>query len=399
MSYETVHTLGSTTYFIFLLLFLWASTIPRTNPASRFWALALACALLARLCLFFLMPAQDERLAITIYAMLNVLEKPVALTGLIRFLDVDLRIRWYWIAALAAELWLLLALAAHFPPFLRDTGYCTVNAALLAYAGWLALRQRAGFPRGPLAMMAAASFALTLHWLAGRAGADRAVPVVVEEWLRAGHGAGGGPIFFAAGGDTVAVPGPFDRGRIEGAGNGFPGPADRPQQPTLYEHPVRPGAAAGHASAPCGRGVLYRPGQFQAHQRYGRPRDRRRGAEDGGRAAQELHRSTDICARVGGDEFVVIATQLDDEGQSAEVAKKLLARLTQPIPIRGADYALGASIGIALYPQHGRSLAELVQRADKAMYHVKRNGKSGCEVYGAAPDDVPAIAAESGGMA
>src|SRR5471032_2427488 len=93
MSYETVHTLGSTTYFIFLLLFLWASTIPRTTPGSRFWALALTCALLARLCLFFLMPAQVERLAITIYAMLKVLGKLVALTGLIGFRDVGLRIR------------------------------------------------------------------------------------------------------------------------------------------------------------------------------------------------------------------------------------------------------------------------------------------------------------------
>lgn len=95
-------------------------------------------------------------------------------------------------------------------------------------------------------------------------------------------------------------------------------------------------------------------------------------------------RSTDICARVGGDEFVVIATQLEHERQATEVAGKLLTRLTEGIQVDGNVYALGASIGIALYPQHGRSLAELVQCADNAMYHVKRNGKSGCEVYGAA---------------
>jgi diguanylate cyclase (GGDEF)-like protein len=93
-------------------------------------------------------------------------------------------------------------------------------------------------------------------------------------------------------------------------------------------------------------------------------------------------RSTDICARVGGDEFVVIATQLDDEAQAGEVAKKLMARLTEYIAVDGKEYALGASIGVALYPQHGRNLAELVQRADKAMYQVKRTGKSGCEIFG-----------------
>jgi len=52
------------------------------------------------------------------------------------------------------------------------------------------------------------------------------------------------------------------------------------------------------------------------------------------------------------------------------------------MPVNGTEYILGASIGVALYPQHGRNLAELVQRADKAMYQVKRNGKSGCEIFG-----------------
>ena len=398
MSYETVHTLGSTTYFIFLLLFLWASTIPRTNPGSRFWALALACALLARLCLFFLMPAQDERLAITIYAMLNVLEKPVALTGLIRFLDVDLKIRWYWIAALAAELWLLLALAADFPPFLRDTGYCTVNAALLAYAGWLALRQRAGFPRGPLAMMAAASFALTLHWLA-----VPALTALYPSWSRNGFALGTALAVVQYFSLLAAILSQFQARLIEAESKALEmafqdpltGLNNQRYMNTLFDQALLLATRPHHVVA-----VFYidldnfKPINDTAGHAIGDEVLKTVAAR-----LKSCTRSTDICARVGGDEFVVIATQLDDEGQSAEVAKKLLARLTQPIPIRGADYALGASIGIALYPQHGRSLAELVQRADKAMYHVKRNGKSGCEVYGAAPDDVPAIAAESGGVA
>src|SRR5476649_2251727 len=377
MSYETVHTLGSTTYFIFLLLFLWASTIPRTNPGSRFWALALACALLARLCLFFLMPAQDERLAITIYAMLNVLEKP---------------------AALAAELWLLLALAAHFPPFLRDTGYCTVNAALLAYAGWLALRQRAGFPRGPLAMMAAASFALTLHWLA-----VPALTALYPSWSRNGFALGTALAVVQYFSLLAAILSQFQTRLIEAESKALEmafqdpltGLNNQRYMNTLFDQALLLATRPHHVVA-----VFYidldnfKPINDTAGHAIGDEVLKTVAAR-----LKSCTRSTDICARVGGDEFVVIATQLDDEGQSAEVAKKLLARLTQPIPIRGADYALGASIGIALYPQHGRSLAELVQRADKAMYHVKRNGKSGCEVYGAAPDDVPAIAAESGGVA
>src|SRR5476649_2090426 len=147
MSYETVHTLGSTTYFIFLLLFLWARTIPRTNPGCGWWTASLACALLARLGMFFLLPAEDQRPAISVYVVFNVLEKPFLLTGLIRFLKLDMQTRWLWVAALVAELWLFVALAADFQPFERATGYCTINAALLFYMGWIALRQRAGLPR------------------------------------------------------------------------------------------------------------------------------------------------------------------------------------------------------------------------------------------------------------
>jgi GGDEF domain-containing protein len=51
--------------------------------------------------------------------------------------------------------------------------------------------------------------------------------------------------------------------------------------------------------------------------------------------------------------------------------------------VSGASYALGASIGISLYPIHGTKLAELIEHADSAMYQVKRNGKSGYVIYDA----------------
>ncbi|MYM66712.1 diguanylate cyclase [Pseudoduganella sp. FT55W] len=92
-------------------------------------------------------------------------------------------------------------------------------------------------------------------------------------------------------------------------------------------------------------------------------------------------RSTDICARVGGDEFIVIGTQLENPDQAYDIAKKLLDQLIAQIPISGANYALGASIGISLYPIHGTKLAELIDRADSAMYQVKRNGKNGYVIY------------------
>jgi len=398
MSYETVHTFGSTTYFIFLLLFVWAGTIPRTNPGSRWWAASLACALFARLCLFFLLPAQDERLAITIYAMFNVLEKPLLLTGLIRFLNLDAQIRWHWSAALAAELWLLGALAADFPPWVRAAGYCTVNAALLAYLGWIALKQRAGFPRWPLAVTAAASFALTVHWLA--------VPALTElfpSWSRNGFVLGTLLALALYLSLLVAVLSLFQARLIAAESKALEmafqdpltGLNNQRYMNTLFDQALLLATRPHHVVA-----VFYidldnfKPINDTAGHAIGDEVLKTVAAR-----LKSCTRSTDICARVGGDEFVVIATQLDNEEQSADVAKKLLARLTERIPVNGSDYALGASIGIALYPQHGRSLAELVQCADNAMYHVKRNGKSGCEVYdGPARAGAAARSAESSGV-
>ncbi len=96
---------------------------------------------------------------------------------------------------------------------------------------------------------------------------------------------------------------------------------------------------------------------------------------------KENTRSTDICVRIGGDEFVVIATQLDNEEQALEIGNKLLKKIIAEIEIDGQTYGLGASIGIGLYPRHGHNLDDLMKCADSAMYLVKRNGKNRCAIY------------------
>jgi len=92
-------------------------------------------------------------------------------------------------------------------------------------------------------------------------------------------------------------------------------------------------------------------------------------------------RSTDICARVGGDEFVVIVTQLEDEQSVVDIAEKLLKQLQLPVSIAQNQYQLGASIGISLHPKHGQQLAELLEKADQAMYRVKQQSRNSYQVY------------------
>ena len=88
-------------------------------------------------------------------------------------------------------------------------------------------------------------------------------------------------------------------------------------------------------------------------------------------------RQTDTVARFGGDEFVIVMTDVSDRGAVVALAEKLNQALAAPCPIEGVDIALRASIGIALYPDHATELEALLGLADEAMYWTKHRGKGG----------------------
>jgi diguanylate cyclase (GGDEF)-like protein len=102
------------------------------------------------------------------------------------------------------------------------------------------------------------------------------------------------------------------------------------------------------------------------------------------RRLREVLRSRDLLARLGGDEFAVLAV-VPHRGALGEVATRVHAALARPFDIAGVAVELGASIGIALQPDHGDDVSTLLQRADVAMYQAKRNG-TGIETYDAARD-------------
>lgn len=92
-------------------------------------------------------------------------------------------------------------------------------------------------------------------------------------------------------------------------------------------------------------------------------------------------READTLARLGGDEFVALlpATQRDGAILSAT---KLIQALTQPLRVEQHALAVGISIGIALFPEHGKGIDDLIRCADTAMYEAKRTG-SGYKLYAA----------------
>jgi diguanylate cyclase len=95
-------------------------------------------------------------------------------------------------------------------------------------------------------------------------------------------------------------------------------------------------------------------------------------------------RQVDTVARLGGDEFAVLLPEVDAEGAPA-VAEKLRVALHQPLTLDGVGLDLDASIGIAVYPDHGGDAAELLQHADVAMYAAKQT-HAGFMVYDPAVD-------------
>ena len=84
----------------------------------------------------------------------------------------------------------------------------------------------------------------------------------------------------------------------------------------------------------------------------------------------------DTVARIGGDEFVVILTEIADTLHIEIVSQSILEALAKPFEISGLNYFVSGSIGITLYPQDGKSPAELLRNADQAMYIAKDAGRN-----------------------
>lgn len=85
-------------------------------------------------------------------------------------------------------------------------------------------------------------------------------------------------------------------------------------------------------------------------------------------------RQMDTVARFGGDEFVVVLSDLASPDEVEPVAGALVALLNEPFAASGWECGVGVSVGISLFPEDGRSGAELVQKADAAMYVAKQAG-------------------------
>ncbi len=110
--------------------------------------------------------------------------------------------------------------------------------------------------------------------------------------------------------------------------------------------------------------------------------------------AQRLERAiggAGRCGRLGGDEFQVIVPGHQDRGSLGHMAQQIIASLSQPYSIQGQSVVIGASVGIALAPEHGSSSDELIRNVDLALYAAKDAGRG---VYRFYAEDLHAAAEE-----
>ncbi|WIG57226.1 MAG: Sensory box histidine kinase [Rhodanobacteraceae bacterium] len=106
-----------------------------------------------------------------------------------------------------------------------------------------------------------------------------------------------------------------------------------------------------------------------------------------GARLRQCVRETDVVARLGGDEFTVVLENLADARGAEEMAQRLIQAFARPLPIGGTQEAvISPSIGIALYPDHGQTPADLLKCADTAMYQAKERGRNTWAVYHAGMD-------------
>jgi diguanylate cyclase (GGDEF)-like protein/PAS domain S-box-containing protein len=99
------------------------------------------------------------------------------------------------------------------------------------------------------------------------------------------------------------------------------------------------------------------------------------------RRLEDCVRRGDTLSRFGGDEFTLLLPDAQNTEVVSQVAEKILESLKAPFTVDGHDLYVGASIGIAIYPDGGTNIDALIKNADIAMYRVKNSGKDDFQIF------------------
>ncbi len=382
MQLQLVHAIGSTVYFVFFVLFLCASRVPRTNSGAGWWALAILCAFAARVAIWGFAVNTSSELDVVIYSFFVIAEKLFLMIGISRFFGQLISDKWLWLLAALAQLWALAKWGFGLELGLYEVGLTAFNFIALSIVAISIYVSKVHVSVYINRFIFGTSALLALHWLLF-------IPVhlyIYPAWRLDAFILGTILVLLQYLSLLSAVFILFQRRLMDSEARALEmayqdpltGLSNKRYIDVLFEQVVK---------------LANRPHQTLAVYYIDldkfKPINDKWGHKAGdivlkevARRMKDCLRSTDICARIGGDEFIVIATQLEHPGHARDIAEKLLKQLQLPIPIGSVQCELGASIGVSLYPVHGQDVAELMDKADKAMYQVKTSGRNGYLFFG-----------------
>ncbi len=380
MFFQIVHISGTTIYFVFVILLCWISRVPRTNPGAGWWASAIFCAALSRMLLFALESQGDLRQALLLYSLFTGLEKALLAIGLIRFLGLSTGERRIRQAAALLAGWIGLAwLYPSFPLWALSAGLAGYCAGVLIFVSSACLRHRREDTSPWRLTTGVTSGILALHW------ASFPLIHLFPQWLVAGLAVGTTLVLIQYLSLLASILQQFQKRLLNAESRALElayldpltGLNNKNYLDKLFQQALLLATRPHHFVAVCYIDLdNFKPINDQAGHKTGD-----KVLQEVARRLRECMRSTDISARIGGDEFIVVATQLEQAGQIDRIAEKLLEQLCTNVQIDGTAYPLGASIGISLYPLHGDTLSALIEAADEAMYQVKAASKNGYALY------------------
>lgn len=377
--FETINVIGFTLYLGFAILLLWLSRIPRTNAGADSWGIAIFFGFCARFTLYLSGSLFEVTATEHLYAFFITLEKIFLLLGAFRFFKLPHYTTPYLCLAALALTWILASWIAEFNRLVFSFGVGLFNAAALLFLALIAYRERDTIPNKIMLWVTVICILFSAHWLT--------YPILrfISDWMVPGFLIGTSLALLLYLSLISAVLLQFQKRLLD---------AELHALDLAYHDPLTGLNNKRYMTTLFDQALILatRPHQMLAVIYIDldnfKPINDSAGHMVGDEVLKVIAkrlldntRSTDICARIGGDEFVVIATQLESAEHATQIAEKILQQCCSPVDINQHHYQLGASIGVSIYPAHGNDLNQLLQQADQAMYDVKKNGKSGFQVF------------------
>lgn len=375
-----VHTIGLSVYFTLFIIFFWISKTPGKTYGAGWISLALISAMLARASLLYTYGLHNIILLLTIYTTLNAIEKPLILIGILDLLEIKVKTK--YILELIALIFLvcLASYVFNISPFLIRFFMVTFSVAFYLYLGFVLYRNRKKINGKAIKITSYICFAFSVHWVS--------VYLIIfyyPAWNVLGFLVGTLLNLFLYFYLLICLLMFVQKRLIEAEAkaldlsfiDALTGLKNRRYIEELFTH-----QSSLHNRSDEIMLVIYIDlDNFKYINDLHFHKIGDEVLKHVSKRIKDIARSSDICTRIGGDEFIVICTQIKSLDDITKISIKYHNLLNFKLNLYEVSLSISASVGVSVYPIDGNSLQELIDKADKAMYESKNHGKNTVTIY------------------